>query len=164
MKFNSFLLLVSSTAIPMVVAGTLADRRAASVNPELERVERAVDDALPRAGDGDVHEMLSHLDEAGFGDLLPRDDTDISKRADVGLAPSQWVNVPGSCVTCMLTCLAGIYGTYNGGQNVADIGTWRQIGSCGVSCYFSGQCSTAQAGTWQAQQPHTFSTHSKRED
>ncbi|KAH9991093.1 hypothetical protein F4779DRAFT_609762 [Xylariaceae sp. FL0662B] len=51
--------------------------------------------------------------------------------------------------------------TYAAGSTIHDVSTWRAIGICGTGCVFSSACSSAQAGTWQAQQPHDFPLNSK---
>jgi hypothetical protein len=112
MQFSSFLLLIFSAAVPMAVAGTIPDTpkgRSASVANDLEQIERSITEIIPRAGDGDVHQIIARLHEEGFGDLLDRADSDLSERSDYeiseradsdpGLAQSLWVAVPASCVS-----------------------------------------------------------------
>src|SRR6266699_3355903 len=87
MKFNSLLLLVSSTAIPVAVARATPDggleSRSASISTgvDFEELEGAVKRTIPGAGDGDVHDVMARLEEGGFDDLLGRADN-----ADPGLA------------------------------------------------------------------------------
>jgi hypothetical protein len=104
MKYSIIAVLVSSTVIPMAVAGTLAERRSVSSSPDavINPIERAVTAAVPRSGGGDVADIVSQLEADGFKNLLPQADSDLSKRVDVGLPESQWVAVPASCVRKIL--------------------------------------------------------------
>ncbi|KAH8200917.1 hypothetical protein TruAng_004926 [Truncatella angustata] len=120
MQLHSFLLLASSFAIPIAVAGTIPDDVKRSSPPDMALVVRALDEILPGAKNYEVHNIIARLEEEGHFDSL-------DKRVSIGLDPSLWVNVSGSCTSCIVACVAGVYTDYRAGNNIPTLTMWGQL-------------------------------------
>ncbi|KAI0382815.1 hypothetical protein F5Y04DRAFT_279589 [Hypomontagnella monticulosa] len=167
MKFSGIHTYLLLSAVPSALSATL------SVDVRSIEENKAILDHVVESGLDKTHVITDETREAIAKDpvlmamftgsetaLTTRGDEEMSKlvpRVDVGLPRSQWVTVPITCASCIIACMTtDAAARYTAGQTIHTLDVWRAIGVCGTTCVFSGSCTGAQAGTWQAQQPHDF--------